>query len=123
ERSAEASRLRFSNNYIGSVDPNALKIPTRRAEYSLADSALSPFQPEPTQFESTLWARWGVHQGRHECRRRTLKRAPQRLAAGDQAGAAVAGDVVVHPLGQHQQAVLEFHQIHQVHEDPREPGD
>ena len=34
---------------IGSVDPHALKIPARRAEYSLTESALSPFQAEPTQ--------------------------------------------------------------------------
>jgi hypothetical protein len=35
---------------IGSVDPDALKIPARRAEYSLTDNALSPFQAEPTNF-------------------------------------------------------------------------
>jgi|SRR4029077_6208247 hypothetical protein len=34
--------------HIGSVDPDALKIPARRAECSLAESALSPFQAEPT---------------------------------------------------------------------------
>ena len=42
---------RSSQNHIGSVDPDALKIPARRAEYSLTESALSPFQAEPTQ----LW--------------------------------------------------------------------
>ncbi len=49
ERSAEASLLRFQKNHIGSVDPDALKIPARRAEYSLTESALSPFHVEPTQ--------------------------------------------------------------------------
>jgi hypothetical protein len=46
-----ARRLRFralQKAHIGSVDPDALKIPARRAEYSLAESALSPFQAEPT---------------------------------------------------------------------------
>ncbi len=30
--------------HIGPVGPDALKIPARRAEYSLAESAHSPFQ-------------------------------------------------------------------------------
>ena len=34
-------------NLIGSKDPHALKIPARRAEYSLTEDALSPFQAEP----------------------------------------------------------------------------
>lgn len=34
---------------IGSVDPDALKILARRAEYSLKESAVSPFQAELTQ--------------------------------------------------------------------------
>ena len=41
-----ARRLRFrtlQKAHIGSVDPVALKIPARRAEYSLAESAPSPF--------------------------------------------------------------------------------
>jgi hypothetical protein len=33
---------------IGSVDPDALKIPARRAEYSLTENASIPFQAEPT---------------------------------------------------------------------------
>jgi hypothetical protein len=48
-----ARRPRFralQRDHIGSVDPHALKIPARRAEYSLAESALSPFHAEPTQF-------------------------------------------------------------------------
>ena len=48
-----ARRPRFcalQRDDIGSVDPHALKIPARRAEYSLPESALSPFQAEPTQF-------------------------------------------------------------------------
>jgi len=36
-------------DHIGSVDPDALKIPARRAEYSLTESALSPSHAEPTQ--------------------------------------------------------------------------
>ena len=32
---------------IGSKDPDALKIPARRAEYSLTESASSPVQAEP----------------------------------------------------------------------------
>ena len=32
---------------IGSKDPHALKIPARRAEYSLAENVASPFQAEP----------------------------------------------------------------------------
>ena len=35
-------------NHIGSADPHAVRIPARRAEYLLAESALSPFQAEPT---------------------------------------------------------------------------
>ena len=34
---------------IRSKDPHALKIPARRAEYSLTESAFSPFQAEPGQ--------------------------------------------------------------------------
>ena len=48
-----ARRLRFcapQEDHIGSVDPHALKIPAGRAEYSLAEIALSPFQPEPAHF-------------------------------------------------------------------------
>lgn len=49
ERSASASLPRSSKTHIGSVDPDALKIPTRRAEYSLMGSGLPPFQADPTQ--------------------------------------------------------------------------
>jgi len=34
---------------IGSKDPHALKIPARRAEYSLTGNARIPFQAEPEQ--------------------------------------------------------------------------
>jgi hypothetical protein len=34
-----------------SVEPDALKIPARRAEYSLTESAPSPFQAEPAHTE------------------------------------------------------------------------
>jgi hypothetical protein len=42
-----ARRFRFrapKTTHIGSVDPDALKISARRAECSVAESALSPFQ-------------------------------------------------------------------------------
>src|ERR1017187_8190086 len=44
------------------------------------------------------------------------------LAAGNQARAAVSRYVVVHPLGEHQQSIVKFDQVHQMHEDPGEPG-
>lgn len=47
-----ARRPRFralQRDHIGSVDPHALKIAARRAEYSLAEISLSPVQAEPTQ--------------------------------------------------------------------------
>ena len=47
--SAGISFLRCSQILIESKDPYALKIPARRAEYSLTESAFSPFQAEPTQ--------------------------------------------------------------------------
>ena len=44
-------------NSIGSVDPDALKIPARRAEYSLTENAHSPVPAEPAHllyvFDST----------------------------------------------------------------------
>jgi hypothetical protein len=49
-----ARRLRFcapQKDHIGSVDPDALKIPARRAEYSLTENALSPFHAEPTHYD------------------------------------------------------------------------
>ena len=44
ERSAAASLPRSSKLHIGSVDPDALKIPARRAEYLLAESATLHFR-------------------------------------------------------------------------------
>jgi hypothetical protein len=41
--------LALLSNPIGSKDPDALKIPARRAEYSLTESASSPVQAEPRQ--------------------------------------------------------------------------
>jgi hypothetical protein len=38
----------LSQNHIGSKDPDALKIPARRAENSLTENARSPFHAEPT---------------------------------------------------------------------------
>src|SRR5437588_772347 len=39
----------FQKHHIGSVDPDALKIPAATAEYSLPERPLSPLQAEPTQ--------------------------------------------------------------------------
>ena len=47
DRSAEAPLLRSSRTPIGSVDPDALKIPARTAECSLTENARSPFHAEP----------------------------------------------------------------------------
>jgi|SRR5579871_1801830 len=52
ERRAAASPPRSSKTHIGSVDPDALKIPARRAEYSLTESALSPFHAEPAHISA-----------------------------------------------------------------------
>src|SRR5712671_6585355 len=49
DRSAEVPLPRSSKNRIGSVDPDALKIPARRAECSLTENARSPFHAEPGQ--------------------------------------------------------------------------
>ncbi|MGI8962158.1 MAG: hypothetical protein ACR2IV_20850, partial [Bryobacteraceae bacterium] len=38
-----------SKNHIGSVDPDALKIPARRAESTLTEYARLPFHAEPGQ--------------------------------------------------------------------------
>ena len=43
-------------------------------------------------------------------------------AAGDQARASVAGEVVVGPLNQDQQPVVELGDVEQVDEEPRQPG-
>ena len=48
---AEAPLSRSSLNPIASVDPDALKIPARRAECSLTENAHSPFHAEPEQLE------------------------------------------------------------------------
>jgi hypothetical protein len=37
-------------DHVGSVDRDALKIPARRSENSLGESALSPFHVSPAQF-------------------------------------------------------------------------
>ena len=50
-RSAEVRLSRSSQTHIGSVDPDALKIPARRAEYSLTENAPSPFHAEPEHSE------------------------------------------------------------------------
>ena len=47
DRSAEIRLPRSSKYHIGSVDPNALKIPARRAEFTLTENAPIPFHAEP----------------------------------------------------------------------------
>jgi len=53
QRGAAASLLRSSRDHIGSADPDALRMPARRAEYSLTEIALSPFQTEPTHMQAS----------------------------------------------------------------------
>jgi hypothetical protein len=50
ENGAREHRSASLPNSIGSVDPDALKIPARRAEYSLTENAYSPVPAEPAQF-------------------------------------------------------------------------
>ncbi len=50
ERGREDSFSRRPTS-IGSKDPQALKIPARRAEYSLTENVTSPFQAEPRQIK------------------------------------------------------------------------
>ena len=47
--SAEVLLPRSPKNHIGSVDPYALKIPARRAEFTLTENARIPFHAEPGQ--------------------------------------------------------------------------
>jgi hypothetical protein len=55
-----SSLSRSSQKHIGSVDPYALKIPAPNgAEYSLTESAPSPFHAEP---EQTTWRTALVYQ-------------------------------------------------------------
>jgi hypothetical protein len=50
ERRREVSFLRRPN--LHRIErPHALKIPARRAEYSLTENVASPFQAEPTQIK------------------------------------------------------------------------
>jgi hypothetical protein len=53
--SVDVSLLRSSENNIGSVDPDALNIPARRAESTLTEDAHLPFHAEPEQTE------FGIH--------------------------------------------------------------
>jgi len=52
--SAGTCSLRGFQILIGSVDPDALEISARGAEYSLAESVFSPFQAEPAH-KLTHW--------------------------------------------------------------------
>src|SRR5438876_6270940 len=47
---ARRFRFRALQKTIGSVDPDALKIPARRAECSLTENARSPFHAEPGHY-------------------------------------------------------------------------
>jgi len=47
--SAGTCSMRGFQILIGSVDLDALKIPARKAEFSLTENALTPFQAEPRQ--------------------------------------------------------------------------
>jgi len=49
ERERGSNLSRSPQNPIGSKDPDALKIPARRAAYSLTENAPSPFHAEPAQ--------------------------------------------------------------------------
>jgi len=40
------------------IDPHALKIPARRAEYSLTENVASAFQAEPRQVERLISSYW-----------------------------------------------------------------
>jgi hypothetical protein len=44
--------LALPSPIIGSKDPDALKIPARRAEFTLTENASSPFHAEPEQEET-----------------------------------------------------------------------
>jgi len=54
ERGRESAFLRRPTS-IGSKDPHALKIPARRAEYSLTENVASPFQAEPRHYDSACF--------------------------------------------------------------------
>ena len=56
--SAGTCFLRCLQILIGSVDPDALKIPARRAECSLAENARSPFHAEPEHMDNDSFRRW-----------------------------------------------------------------
>jgi hypothetical protein len=49
DRERASSPLALFQNYIGSKDPHASKIPARRAECSLTGNALPPIHAEPRQ--------------------------------------------------------------------------
>src|SRR5439155_11846248 len=59
DQSAEALP-RSSKNQIGSVDPDALKIPARRAEFTLTENARVPFHAEPGQFQYYRRSCWNA---------------------------------------------------------------
>jgi hypothetical protein len=54
DRQRGSQFLALLSNLIGLKDPDALKIPARRAEYSLTESASSPVQAEPRHVDNSL---------------------------------------------------------------------
>jgi hypothetical protein len=52
DRKRGTNLLALLSTIIGLKDPDALKIPARRAEYSLTENAHSPFHAEPEQIRS-----------------------------------------------------------------------
>jgi len=59
----EGLSLRSSKNRIGSVDPDASKIPARRAESTLTEDARLPFHTEPGQIAGASSAKGPLHLG------------------------------------------------------------
>ena len=54
DRKRGTNLLALLSTIIGLKDPDALKIPARRAEYSLTENAHSPFHAEPEQIDQPL---------------------------------------------------------------------
>src|SRR5215218_11480727 len=53
DQSARKLPFRALQNSIGEIDPDALKIPARRAESTLTEIVSSPFPAEPEQIRQT----------------------------------------------------------------------
>jgi len=75
ERRREDNVLVPLRTFIG-WDPDALNIPARRAEYSLTESALSPFRAEPTKVSAN--STFSIETGYTRQFSRRLKRRSRR---------------------------------------------